>query len=161
MSNQGSEESGMELVGSLEAAQGIVLDEASQALQRAHLAHYEALGSDESRRRLDDLFALIRQCLTERTLAPINQFAERVAEERFGAGFDIAEVLTAFNVLEEAIWRVVIAQLPAQELLESSGLIGTVLGAGKDALARKWVSLATKRHVRSLDLSALFEGAGN
>jgi hypothetical protein len=63
--------------------------------------------------------------------------------------------------LEEAIWRVVIAQQPAQDLLESSGLIGTVLGAGKDALARQWVSLATKQHVTSLDLSALFQGAAN
>ena len=28
----------------------------------------------------------------------------------------------------------------------------------KDVLARTYVSLATKRHVRSLDLSALFRG---
>ncbi len=68
---------------------------------------------------------------------------------------------TAFNVLEETIWRVVIARLPADELLESAGLIGTVLGAGKDSLARTWVALATSTHVPSLDLTALFEGRAN
>jgi len=36
---------------------------------------------------------------------------------------------------------------------------GTILGSGKDALARTWVSLATSQHVPSLDLTALFEGA--
>ncbi len=151
----------MELIGILDAAQEDVLQEASEALRRAHLTHYEALGSEESRQRLGDLFALVLECLTQRNLVPISQYAQHVAEERFSAGFDIAEVLTAFNVLEEAIWHVVISRLPAQDLLESAGLIGTVLGAGKDALAPTWVSLATKQHVPSLDLSALFEGAGN
>ena len=75
------------------------------------------------------------------------------------AGFGIAEVQSAFNVLEEAIWHLVLAELPADELLESAGLVGTILGAGKDVLARAWVSLATSQHVPSLDLTALFEGA--
>lgn len=73
----------------------------------------------------------------------------------------IAEVQAAFNVLEETIWQLVIARLPNDELLESAGLIGTVLGAGKDALARTWVALATRTHVPSLDLTSLFEGLGN
>jgi hypothetical protein len=130
-------------------------------LERTHLAHYEASGTEESRRRLDDLFALVLECLEKRDLDPIIRYAGRVAEERFGAGFGIAEVQTAFNVLEEAIWHVVLAQLPAAELLESAGLIGTVLGAGKDALARTWVARATSAHVPSLDLTALFEGLAN
>jgi hypothetical protein len=51
------------------------------------------------------------------------------------------------------------AQLPTDDLLEAAGLVGTILGAGKDALARAWVSLATSQHVPSLDLTALFDGA--
>jgi hypothetical protein len=39
--------------------------------------------------------------------------------------------------------------------------MSTVLGAGKDALARTYVSLAGHRHVTSLDLSALFRGTGS
>jgi hypothetical protein len=39
-------------------------------------------------------------------------------------------------------------------------LICTVFGMGKDSLARTWVALAERQHVRSLDLTALFEGAG-
>lgn len=149
----------MDLVGVLSAAHDDCLQEAADALGRAHLKHYEASGPELSRRRLDDLFDLVVESLAKRTLGPICDYAQHVAEERFSAGFGIAEVQSAFNVLEEAIWHVVLAELPADDLLEAAGLVGTILGAGKDALARAWVSLATKEHVPSLDLTALFEGA--
>jgi hypothetical protein len=151
----------MALTEALSVARDDVLQEASASLERGHLTHYEASGSEASGRHLSDLFDLVVECLAKRTLAPITQYANNVAEERFNTGFNIAEVQTAFNVLEEAIWRVVIARLPTQELLDSAGLIGTVLGAGKDALARTWVALATSQHVPSLDLTALFEGRAN
>ena len=40
----------------------------------------------------------------------------------------------------------------------NEGDVGTVLGAGKDALARKYVSLATQTRTPSLNLQALFSG---
>jgi hypothetical protein len=150
----------MDLVGVMGAAQDEVLDEAAAALERSHLKHYELAGPEGSRQRLSDLFALVVGCLAQRQLVAMTEYAETVAQERFSAGFDISEVQTAFNVLEEAIWTVVIPRIPADELVEATGLIGTVLGAGKDSLARAWVSLATSRHVPSLDLSALFQGTG-
>jgi hypothetical protein len=151
----------MTLVDSLSAAHDDVLDKALDSLARAHLTHYEASDPKTSRRRLGELLDLVVECLAKRTLEPITEYATNVAEERFGAGFGIAEVQTAFNVVEETIWQQVIASLPGDELLEAAGLIGTVLGAGKDALARTWVALATKRHVPSLNLTSLFEGLGN
>jgi hypothetical protein len=151
----------MELVGVLSTAEDDVLQEASGALRRSHLTHYEATGSEESYLRLKDLFALVLECLRQRALIAISQYAQRIAQERFHAGFGIAEVQTAFNALEEAIWHVVIPGLPTQDLVESAGLIGTILGAGKDTLAREWVSLATSERVPSLDLTELFEGAAS
>ena len=82
--------------------------------------------------------------------------ASRIATERFEEGFDIGEVQAAFNALEQSIWRRVVAETPPEDLAEATGLVGTVLGYGKDVLARTYVSLASQRHVRSLDLSALF-----
>ena len=149
----------MDLVGVLNEARDDCVQEALDAIGRAHLKHYEASGPELSRRRLDDLFDLVLECLAKKNLEPICDDARRVAQERFDVGFDIAEVQSAFNVLEEAIWHLVLARLPADELLESAGLVGTVLGTGRDELARTWVSLATSQHVPSLDLTALFEGA--
>jgi hypothetical protein len=103
------------------------------------------------------VFDVVLTSLTERDLMPIHR-AEAVARERFAAGFDIAEVQTAFNVLEEAMWRRVVAATEPEGLADAIGLIATVLGAGKDSLARTYVALASERHVPSLDLTALFRG---
>jgi hypothetical protein len=148
----------MDLVAVLGAAQDEVLTEASEALGRSHLKHYELVGPEGSSQRLRDLYLLVVDCLRERTLEPMSEYAAGVARDRFAAGFDISEVQTAFNVLEESIWKVVIAKVPQDELAEATGLIGTVLGAGKDELARAWVSLASSRHIPSLDLTAMFQG---
>jgi len=148
----------MNLVDVLSGSKETVLAEALRALERARLPHYEEAGTEVSRRRLEELFALVTRCLGERNLTPICQHSETVAAERYAAGFGIAEVQAAFNVLEESIWRVVVPQVPPKALIEATGLVGTVLGAGKDALARKWVSMASAQHVPTLDLSALFAG---
>ena len=87
-------------------------------------------------------------------------YAEQIARERFDNGFDIGEVQTAFNVLEESMWRRLAGVTPPSEIVESLGLLSTVLGVGKDAFARTYVSLASKQHVPSLDLRAMFDGTG-
>lgn len=133
-----------------------ILHEAVSAMQRAHCRHYEEQGEEHMRARLKALFVLTQRALKERNLGPMLAHAEAVAEERFHAGFDLAEVQTAFNVLEEAIWWRIVSSLPRAEYAEAFGLLGTVLGAGKDALARRYVSLAASTRVSSLRLEELF-----
>jgi hypothetical protein len=135
-----------------------VVDEAFAALQRSHVTHYEAAGEGFTRRGLADLFRLVVTSIGDRDLAEMSVYAEKVAEQRFDQGFDISEVQMAFNALEEAMWRRVVDGTTPDELAEAVGLLSTVLGFGKDALARKYVSLASERHVPSLDLTALFAG---
>ena len=87
---------------------------------------------------------------------------QQIAAERFTSGYDLSEVQNAFNALEGAIWTRVFAALEPGQYAEALGLVTTILGAGKDALAREYVSLATDTHAPSLDLRALFAGtAGN
>jgi hypothetical protein len=151
----------MELAEVLQARRDEIVDEAAQRLGRAHLTHYETAGPAESRRRLDDLMGKVTDAVRHRSLAKICGYASTVARERFEAGFDISEVQTAFNVLEETLWRLVIAEAGPENVAEAAGLIDTVLGAAKDTIARTWVSLASQDHVQSLDLRALFEGAAS
>jgi hypothetical protein len=80
-----------------------------------------------------------------------------VARERYADGFGLQEVHAAFNVMEEVIWRRIAAKLEPLQYPEAFGLASTVLGAGKQALALHWVTLAGHHHaVQSLDLSAMF-----
>jgi hypothetical protein len=136
-----------------------VLEEAYVALERSRSVHYRHAGEAFTRERLAELFDLVVTALRDRELEPVGRYCEAVAEQRFQAGFGIAEVQTAFNVVEEAMWRHVVGGVPPDELAEDVGLLGTILGFGKDALARTYVSLASHRRVPSLDLSALFQGA--
>jgi hypothetical protein len=135
-----------------------VLDEAFASLHRSHYAHYDHAGESFTRDRLGELFDLVVTALRDRELAPVGTYCEDLATQRFNAGFDFTEVQTAFNTLEEAVWKRVAEGVPAADLAEAIGLVSTILGFAKDALARRYVSLATERRVPTLDLSALFDG---
>jgi hypothetical protein len=135
-----------------------IVDAADAALARTHIRHYETAGANEVHRRLEALFDRLLEALSTRDLGSVLAYAQRVAQERFNAGYDLSEVQTAFNALEEATWSRVFAELEPSQFAETLGLVSTILGAAKDALARKYVSLATNTHAPSLDLHALFAG---
>jgi len=149
----------MDLNDLLSEAEPGVLDEAYSALHSAHVTHYELAGEEFTRQALADLFRLVVAAIRNRDLAEMSAYAERIAVDRFNHGYDISEVQMAFNALEDSMWRRVVSTTPPGDLAEAIGLLSTVLGYGKDALARKYLSLACQRHVPSLDLSALFAGA--
>lgn len=136
-----------------------IVGAAQGALTRAHSRHYEAADEREVRQRLELLFDEVLRAVRERDLGGIVAHARQVAEERFAAGYDLSEVQAAFNALEEATWSRVFTDLEPSEYAEALGLISTVLGAAKDALARRYVSLATEAHAPALDMTALFAGA--
>lgn len=135
-----------------------ILSHAFQATSRAHLKSYETAGAEETRQRLQALYQLVVQRVSERNLTPMRLYAKTIAGERFGSGFDLWEVQTAFNVLEEHIWLYILKELPPTERADALGLVSTVLGVGKDTLARTYVSLASKNKAPSLDVQHLFSG---
>jgi hypothetical protein len=149
----------MNLYEFLQANAGAVVDEACEALKRAHVKHYEEAGPEHLHARLKALYTLTVRGVKERNLGPMIAHADAIAVERFGSGFDLWEVQTAFNVLEEVLWKRLLKSLSADQYAEALGLVSTVLGAGKDALARKYVTLASKSKAPSLDLQKLFTGA--
>jgi len=150
----------MELLQLLHDRGESIVDDAFHAMERSHLASYEQTGMERARQRLRDLYVLTVRAVTDRKLGAIIAHAEAIAGERFASGFDLGEVQTAFNVLEEAIWVRIIQELPPAQFAEALGLVSTVLGAGKDALARAYVSLASRTQAPTLDLQSLFSGGG-
>ena len=136
-----------------------ILEQATLSMKRAHLAHYEKSG--EGATRLGVLLELVIVATRERRLAPVLDHAERIATERHAAGYSLAEVQTAINVLEEAIWRAILADVPPAEQGEALGLVATVLGQTKDKLASTFVSLVSKKTTTTLSLESLFRGTQN
>ena len=136
-----------------------ILEHAVDSMKRAHLARYEKSG--EGATRLGVLLELVIVATRERRLAPVIEHAERIAHERHAAGYSLSEVQTAINVLEEAIWRAILAEVPPAEQGEALGLVATVLGQTKDKLAATYVSLVAQKTTATLSLENLFKGTQN
>lgn len=124
----------------------------------AMLKHYERDGKEATRERVEALFDHVAEAVRMRDLCELLDYAEHIAKERFDANFELSEVQTAFFMLEEAIWRRVLARIPPAGLAEALGLVGTAIRRGKDAFARAYLSLANQSRAPSLDLSDLFKG---
>jgi hypothetical protein len=135
-----------------------IINEAFYSLERSHLKHYDSSRADENWQRLAKLFDLTLNGIKTKSLVDMVNYSEKVAKERYDAGFDLHEVHTAYNVLEESLWKCIIKEADSKELAESLGLIGTVLGTGKESLALAYVSLSSKQKVKSLNLAQLFKG---
>jgi len=142
----------------LERKAGEIIFEANSALSRMHLRHYEKIGLEESRQRLETLYDFMLTSIKDKNLMPVIEYIKNNAKRRFASGYDLYEVQTAINVLEEVIWRQIFENLKPEEYSEAIGLVSTVLGAAKDALAQKYVSLASDMQASSMDLLALFNG---
>jgi hypothetical protein len=135
-----------------------IINEAFYSLERSHLKHYDSSRADENWQRLAKLFDLTMNGIITKSLVEMVNYSEKVAKERFESGFDLHEVHTAYNVLEEALWKGIIKEIDSSEMAESLGLISTVLGTGKESLALAYVSLASKQKAKSLNLTQLFKG---
>jgi len=135
-----------------------IINEAFSSLERSHLRHYNTSRADENWQRLAKLFDLTLNGVKTRSLVEMVTYSEKIAKERYESGFDLHEVHTAYNVLEESIWKAIIKEVDQTDLAESLGLISTVLGTGKESLAIAYVSLSGKQRVNSLNLSQLFRG---
>lgn len=108
--------------------------------------------------RLQGLFNQILLCVVTRQAVPLIRYVETIAHERFHHGVELFEVQTAFNALEEALWKEMRAKMAPAEFIEAVALLSTILGTGKDALARTYVALASSRHAPALDIDQLAGG---
>lgn len=143
--------------GFLLAERSVIIDTATLRLGGSG-AHYATVEPADLRRRLEMLYDHVVDATRSRDVGGVVRYTRQLARERFSGGYDLCEVQSAINALEEAIWERIFAKVSASELPQTLGLVSTILGISKDALAREYVDLATRGHVGSLDLRALFAG---
>ncbi len=135
-----------------------IVGRATADLGRHHHTGYLRAGGPHTHQRLKALYVLTSRAVKEKNLGPMIAHVESLARERCSAGDNLRELQTAFNVLEETIWRQLLIEVPPEELGEALGLVTTALSAGKNALARTYVSMACPANVPKLNLEYLFTG---
>lgn len=130
-----------------------ILAEAATAVSR--LEHYRRDGEQATRRRLEALYREVAGAVERRDLSGIVAHSAAVARERWEAGFDHLELLSAFTALEAAIHERTAARLPAAERPLALGLVGTAFAHGKRSLGHAFGALGASP---ALDLTPLFTG---
>jgi DNA-binding phage protein len=86
------------------------------------------------------------------------EHAEQIARERHAAGYDLFEVQTAINVIEEALWKRILSSVEPDELAHALGMVNAIFGMSKDVLARTYVSLATNQETPRKELDEILDG---
>lgn len=135
-----------------------VVEAATIAMARSRIRHYAEPSRIEIRSRLENVYARVVDAVERRDVGSICAYARRLADERYEMGYDLGEVQTALNTLEEELWQTILRDLPSADYAEALAVVSSVLGAAKDALAREYVTLAARHRAPSLDVGRLFEG---
>ncbi len=135
-----------------------LVEDALTELGHARLRHYMDDGDEVTRERVTLFIDRVLECLEKRRVEPIVEHAERIARKRHASGYDLFEVQTAINVIEEALWKRVLASVEPEELAHALGMVNAIFHTGKDVLARTYVSLATDREAPPKDISELLDG---
>lgn len=148
----------MNLSNYLKQNQQELIRTAFEGLLRSNLKHYSSSTANENWQRIEKLFDLTLKSVENKSLVEMIEYSEKIAAERFNMGFDLHEVHTAYNVLEETLWKEILNNIEMKEIGKALGLVSTILGAGKETLALTYLSLAGKAKPKTLDLSELFKG---
>jgi hypothetical protein len=135
-----------------------LVNEAVTELHHARLKHYLADGEDVTRERVGRFIECALECFNSRRAEPMVEHAGNIARERFKAGYDLFEVQTAINVIEEALWKRILSSVEPDELAHALGMVNAIFGMSKDVLARTYVSLTTKRKTPRFELDDLLDG---
>jgi len=144
----------------LASAEDRVIDEAVTVLAQRDQALHHPAGPDGRRREVRQLFRLVLRCVRAGRAGPIGKPCEQIAAHCYAAGIDLSEEQEAFNVLAEVLWPHLAGALAGEQLVEALGLLSAIVGAGKDAMARTYVALATGDRDRQGEQSAT-TGAGS
>lgn len=149
----------MDLIKLLETNSDKIIADAYKAVHKDKLKGYSKVGQERTKTKLTNLLKKVQQCVRKKDLLPMLDYTEKIATERYDSGYDLFEVQTAINALEVGIWNVIFKEVKTEKLKENLVLVSTILGAGKDHLARTYVFLATKSKAPSLNLKNLFDGS--
>jgi len=120
-----------------------VIDEAVATLAQCDQRCQSSV-PDERRRDVRQLFRLVLRCVHAGRAEAIIGPSEQIAAHCYAAGIDLAERQGAFNVLAEVLWRRLVGALAGEQLVQALALLSAIVAAGKDAMARTYVALATR-----------------
>ena len=132
----------MTLIELLHNKPDMILLDSTDNLVRSDLEHYKKLNPENIRIRLMKLFHALIACVEAASCDKMIKHMEKVSEERFESGFEINEVETAINILEESLWRQIGKFVDSDKQVSAMKQVTCILSKAKDELANEYALLS-------------------
>ncbi|HEY3249689.1 MAG TPA: hypothetical protein VGK25_01095 [Ignavibacteria bacterium] len=122
----------------------LILLDSTDNLVRAHLKHYNQLTPEQIRYRLLNLFQSLVRCLEGDSCENMLKFMKIVSDERYESGYELSEVQTAINILEECMWRKISKFVDGDKQINAMKQVTNVLCKAKEELVSEYALLSTE-----------------
>ncbi len=125
-----------------------ILLDATEFLVRSNLEHYNKLNPERVRARLARLYFVARECEKLENNQPVKQYIEEIAVDRFESGYELYEVQTAINILEECLWKNIVEKIDPELQMPALFRSHEIMCAAKGALAKSWIAFELKEEAK-------------
>ena len=122
----------------------LILLDSTDSLVRAQLQHYKHLTPEKLRQRLLKLFQALVKSLEANSCEEMSKFMLKVSDERYGSGYELHEVQTAVNIMEECIWQKITEFVDKDQQIYAMKQVTCILGKAKEALAGEYAMLSSE-----------------
>lgn len=137
----------MTIVDLFEQYQDIILLEVTENMERVNLKHYEEDSENKLRQKMARTYYVFKEAISKETFDPLKKYLERVGEERYASGYELYELQTALNILEECIWKQVDEKVPKKDQLDAFISITKYMSNAKLTLAKVYVFHTEEAHL--------------
>lgn len=122
----------------------LILLDSTDGLVRAHLQHYDKLSPEKIRLRLLKLFQALEKAVEVNSCEEMIKFMEKVSDERYESGYELHEVQTAVNILEETLWKKIAEFVDRDKQVSAMKQVTCILSKAKEELASEYALLTNE-----------------
>lgn len=126
----------------------LILLDTTDGLVKAHLTHYNILQPELVRFRLMKLFNALVKSIEKNSCEEITDFMGKISGERYELGFELYEVQTAINILEESLWKKIQKYIDDDKQIAAMKQVSDILSKAKDKLVDEYYEI-NKEYVGS------------
>ena len=115
-----------------------ILQDSVNTLEKALLKHYKLLTTEQIKFKMLNLFHMLVKSIEINSSNEMMEYIEKVSDIRHESGYELQEVQTAINILEECMWENI--NKFVDEDLQISGIkqVTRLLSKAKEELADEY-----------------------
>jgi hypothetical protein len=131
------------LITAIETYKDELVETTCRYLQKLHGSHYEMIDYERHLEREEAFLDAILQGLREETTESFLTYVNHLSAQRVEEGYSLQEFQTAFNVVADTLWNMLVTHFPPDDALVGMlALVNTLFRSAKDHLAQVFLQEA-------------------